>query len=139
MSADYVQDAAAHASDSDLEREEDYNFCVYFNEVPRARAIKVDMMIDGRKVELILDTGSPVTILPEYLTAGGKLENVRCQLTSYTGHPIPVKGRQKVKVEYQGQEKWLPALVVAGSRPPLMGRDWLKVIKLNWKELVGSV
>ena len=138
MSTDYVQDAEAHASDTE-DREDDYNFCVYFSETPRARPIKVDMVIDGKTVNMLVDTGSPVTILPYHLMRNGELEEVRCHLTSFTGHPIPVKGRTKVKVEYQGQERSLPALVVSGSKPPLLGRDWLKVIRLNWPELVGSV
>ena len=139
MSAAYVQDTEACSSDSEVDREDNYNFCVYYNEVPKARVIKVGMVIEGKHVDLILDTGSPVTILPEHLVKPTKLEQVSCQLTSYTGHAIPVKGRKNVKVKYKNQEMSLPALVVSGSRPPLMGRNWLKAIRLNWPELVGSV
>ena len=36
-------------------------------------------------------------------------------------------------VGYGGQDYKLLALVVKGAGPNLLGRDWLRVIKMNWK------
>ena len=40
-----------------------------------------------------------------------------------------------VHVEHNDQSAELPLLVVAGSGPPLLGRNWLQKIKLNWPQL----
>lgn len=38
-------------------------------------------------------------------------------------------------MKYEKQEVELQTLVVEGSGPNLLGRDWLRVLTLNWKEL----
>ena len=37
-----------------------------------------------------------------------------------------------VKVEYNGQTGQFPLVIVEGSGPTLLGRDWLSQIKLDW-------
>ena len=38
-------------------------------------------------------------------------------------------------MEYQDQQENLELLVVVGSRPNLLGRDWLMKIHINWQSL----
>ena len=38
-------------------------------------------------------------------------------------------------MKYEGQENELLTLEVEGSGPSLLGRDWLKEVKLDWKKL----
>ena len=40
-----------------------------------------------------------------------------------------------VVVFYEGQEKELSTLIVEWSGPNLLGRDWLKDVKLDWRKL----
>ena len=40
-----------------------------------------------------------------------------------------------VPVKYGDQEAKLPALVIGGDGPNLFGRDWLKVIRINWSQI----
>ena len=40
-----------------------------------------------------------------------------------------------VPVKYGDQEAKLPALVIGGDGPNLIGRDWLKVIRINWSQI----
>ena len=118
--------------------EEDY--CVYHAMTKPSKAMKVNLLVNDRNVDFVLDTGCPVTIIPEGLIPGLKLRNEKCRLTSYTGHDIPVQGISKVKVKYQGNEtKEMDVHVVTSEGPPLLGRSWLKEIRLDWKELVGSI
>ena len=60
-------------------------------------------------------------------------------LRSYSGHLIPVFGETTVHVKYgQSQDLDLPIIVTKGRGVPLMGRDWLSKIKLNW-HLINAV
>ena len=42
-------------------------------------------------------------------------------------------GVVSVPVKCGDQEAKVPALVIGGDGPNLIGRDWLKVIRINWK------
>ena len=44
-------------------------------------------------------------------------------------------GLVDVAVEYNGQNATLPLLVVKGNGPPLFGRDWMSVIRVNWAKI----
>ena len=44
-------------------------------------------------------------------------------------------GQALVKVVYGEQEAKVPVLVVPGDGPSLLGRNWLKLIRLNWPEI----
>ena len=57
------------------------------------------------------------------------------KLRTYTGEALKVLGFITVAVEYQLQKERLKLLVVAGSDPSLMGRDWLSKIGLDWHQL----
>jgi hypothetical protein len=56
------------------------------------------------------------------------------QLRTYLKEPIPVVGCTHVDVEYNAQScSQMPLLIVAGTGPSLLGRDWLATIQLDWK------
>ena len=47
----------------------------------------------------------------------------------YSKESIPVRGCCKVNIDYQGQTAKIPLLIVAGSGPTLLGRDWLSQLR----------
>ena len=102
----------------------------------------VELGIEGRRVQLDIDTGSAVTLVSERtwkkLNLDVKLRNSRVLLRTYTGDPISVVGEAKVAVSYNQQLSTLVLYVVKGTGPSLLGRDWLRHIKLDWKT-VGQV
>ena len=61
------------------------------------------------------------------------LSTTKVRLCSYSKEPIVVLGQTTVKVLYKGQTASLPLLVVKGSGPTLLGRNWMKEIRLDWK------
>ena len=63
------------------------------------------------------------------------LENTHIELKSYAGHKIPVCGQINVSVSYQEQSGVFPLVVVDSDGPPLLGRNWLNKIRLNWHEI----
>ena len=55
---------------------------------------------------------------------------------TYTGETIPVKGTLSVDVNYEQQVyHGLKLLIVQGAGPSLLGRDWLRVVKLDWRNI----
>lgn len=57
------------------------------------------------------------------------------QLCSYSGEKIPVAGKVEVTVSYRGQVAKAPLVIVQGSGPTLLGRNWLEGIRLDWQKL----
>ncbi len=108
-----------------------------------ASPYKVELHVNGHPLTMEVYTGAGVTLAPESmispLLSSTLLKKSHTVLKSYTGQEIPVKGSLSVSVDYGGQHyKDLKLLVVEGSGPSLMGRDWLRVVKLNWK-MIGKI
>ena len=59
----------------------------------------------------------------------------RAPLNAYAGHKIPVCGQINVSVSYQEQSGVFPLVVVDNDGPPLLDRNWLNKISLNWHEI----
>ena len=48
---------------------------------------------------------------------------------------MKVLGETEVSVKYKNQEAKLLLVVVKGRGPSLLGRNWLKVIQLDWRSI----
>ena len=59
----------------------------------------------------------------------------KIKLRTYTGEELEVCGAIPLRVSYQEKEKNLDLIVVKGTGPSLMGRDWLNEIRLDWWSL----
>ena len=58
------------------------------------------------------------------------------ELKTYTGEPMKVVGETRVDISYQSQEvNSLSLVVVEGSGPSLLGRNWLHHITLDWSNI----
>lgn len=99
----------------------------------------VPVAIDGKTVDMELDTGASVTIIPKSIwtdvLASKPVERTDVKLRSYSGHEIPVIGEARVQVAYRDQEAVLPVVITGNDGPVLMGRDWLSVLKLDWGQI----
>lgn len=92
-----------------------------------------------------VDTGTAATIINEetykrviegnLVKNPQQLETAKVKPRTYTGELVKVIGTLSVTVKYEKPEVELQTLVVEGSGPDLMGRDWLSVLTLNWKAL----
>ena len=92
-----------------------------------------------------IDTGACNTLIGEdtyrSLLIRPKLKPSALKLRTYTGDLISILGEFRTSVVYKGQSyAKLKVVVVQGSRTNLLGRDWLRLIKPDWKEVhsVGS-
>ena len=99
--------------------------------------VKVDVRIDNKQVAMELDTGAAVSLIGEDLyldkLADWPLQPTNQVLKSYTGDRINAVGQIRVPVAYGNQHIELPIMVVhqATAAPPLLGRNWLAVLKLD--------
>ena len=101
--------------------------------------IKVPVSVENEQLEMLLDTGASVSIIPESLYKKSfrdlPLMPSYEELKAYGGKSIPVRGQIKVNVKYEAQEKELPLIVVGNQGPPLLGRNRLESLRLNWKDI----
>ena len=63
------------------------------------------------------------------------LQHSDLKLKSYSGESIPVLGQVPVVVRHRQQECELFVHVVDGEGPDLMGRDWLRDLKVTLGEI----
>ncbi|CAI5689533.1 unnamed protein product [Oreochromis niloticus] len=96
-------------------------------------------VVNVKKMEMELDTGAAVSLIPweqyKSMLSQLPLQPTDIMLKTYTGEPLAPEGVIKVQVELNKQCATLPLYVVKVDAPPLFGREWLRVIKLNWKDL----
>ena len=124
---------AAHCVEDDSEDEHGM-FTVYAVETDNA--VHVDVELDGHKVNMQVDTGATVSIISEVLYnkvfKNHPLDPTTMSLKTYSGDKLALRGQFEVPVQYEGQRAKLPLVVVSGEKPALLGRNWLKAIKLDW-------
>ena len=98
--------------------------------------------VDGVDPPMELDTGAAVSIISHRMyrtiwpdSKRPVLHPSTARLRTYTGEIIDVIGSIHVTASYHNQSKHLSLLVVPTDGPTLFGRDWLRAINLDWKQL----
>ena len=91
-----------------------------------------------------LDTGSgTVSVLPfskyQKLYPNVQLEKSTTLLKTYTGEKIKPNGKMQITVKHNGRTQLLEIYIVKSSGPPLLGRDWLEKIRLDWQSIKNIV
>ena len=108
------------------------------SECERRPPLMVRVALDGRVVDMELDTGAALSVCSDSVfrqlwpRGGPKLEPCEVKLRTYSGEPLVVCGRASVEVDYDGTSTRLPLIVVEGDGPCLFGRNWLSHIRLDW-------
>ena len=86
-----------------------------------------------------VDTGASHILMSETLSQqlwpGRSFLPSPIRLRSYSKQPIVVQGCCNINIQYQSQTGVMPLLIVEGSGPTLLGRDWLSQIKLDWRQI----
>ena len=108
---------------------------------PKVAPIQVQLRVNEVDMTMEVDTGAALSVMSSkkyqqlWKGHGPSIQPTDIRLTTYTGEKLEVKGNIQVQVQYQGQKKTLPLLIVAGAGPTLLGRNWLQHIKLDWRAL----
>ena len=141
--AGYRPPRQTHTVDQDPEGEEsdtEDTYCL-FNIRTKQKPITVNISADGKNLRMDLDTGAAVSVMSErtyhslWPQDGPSLQPTTINLRTYTGEPIRIKGSISLSVVHNQQKLTLPIVVVEGSGPTLLGRDWLKELRLDWAEI----
>ena len=103
--------------------------------------IEVQMLLNGKKLDMEVDTGAALSIISEatrkFMFADETLHPSSLVLKTYTDERMEVMGTLNMQVQYGEQKKKLVLVVVGGNGPSLLGRNWLKHIKLDWSSIVA--
>ena len=128
---------AAHADEP-----EDTEYTLYYSPTTRPKPIEVSVTLSTAETTMEVDTGATLSIMSEETynrlwtpDARPPLLPSSAKLSTYTGEKISVIGTIKVHVSYQHQQHQLHLLIVPGTGPSLLGRDWLQHIRLDWAQM----
>ena len=93
-------------------------------------------------MKMEIDTGATITLMSEHSYKELWNEQNRPCLRpadvivhTYTGEQVDVVCTATVLVKHMQQEVLLPLHIVKGNGPTLLGRDWLKQLKINWGQV----
>lgn len=99
----------------------------------------VEVWLNHQPVKMEVDTGASVSIISrkQFERLGlGKLVPTETCLSTITGEELKVLGKCEVSVSYKEQTyDKLQLHVVESTGPPLLGRDWLSQIRLDWRQI----
>ncbi|XP_055645629.1 uncharacterized protein K02A2.6-like [Toxorhynchites rutilus septentrionalis] len=100
------------------------------------------LRVSGSLVKFEVDSGSPVSLInssdkTKYFT-DLPLKPTSIELRSYCGSKIKVFGVVETEVMYKGQKNKLHLLVVDAKRHPLLGREWIRALQLDWNAIMDS-
>ena len=125
--------------------EEEEEYTTFHMTTKEKEPYRVKLKLNGIHTSMEVDTGAAATIINKetyerfseknQVKNRPQLETAEVKLRTYTGELVKVIGTLNVIVKYEKQEVELQTLVGEGSGPNLLGRDWLRVLALNWKEL----
>ena len=124
--------------DSHKEGLEDSTYSLYKMTPRKCDPIMTMVTANGVELKMEVDTGASVSIISEYTYNKLRTHNMpplqetTLKLRTYTGETLQIHGAIKVDVIYNDQTDTLPLLVMEGTGPSLMERDWLTKIRLDW-------
>ena len=103
--------------------------------------INVEVLVNTTPVIFQIDTGASLSIInlhdyQKFIADSTPLTPSSKQLHTYTGHQVKVLGESSVTVSYQQQQISSIFTVVQNCGPPLLGRDWLRQLRLDYSSLI---
>ena len=88
-------------------------------------------MVQGQPIEFIIDTGSPVTMIPPIVNSLEMHKTTKC-FVDVNKNPIRFKGEATVEVKTEECKKTLSILVTENENTqPLLGLDWLDTLEIG--------
>ena len=112
---------------------------------PNRNRYSIEMKINGKPCMMELNTAADFSIMSkrEYLKkfADKPLTPSQVTMKAYSGEILEVPGKTHGDIVYKGEQYSPPILVVNymyDAKPTLLGKNWLRHIKLGWGEIFCS-
>ena len=132
----------ARVSDSDEEEFDNNQLAVHKASSRHTNKLTTVLQVEGIALEMEVDTGAELSTIPAYIYQQ-KLHDIKLHPSSvclhqYDGSTIPVKGEIKV-VASTGEQSVAGSFIIVdikNEQLPLLGRDWLLQLRLDWPKLL---
>ena len=109
--------------DIDLIQSVKGNNCVDFH--------KAILLVEGQPIEVIIDTGSPITIILPIINPRNNKTTSKC-FVDVNKNPIKFKDEAMVEVKTERNNVTLPILITGKENTqPLQGLDWLDKLEIG--------
>ena len=119
------------SSDSSTEPWPEIDHIQGVNGVNRIDFYKAILLVHGQPIEFIIDTGSPVTIIPPFITPKD-IKKTTKTFVVVNKNPIKFKGEAMVEVKTEKSKETLPILITENKNTqPLLGLDWLDKLEIG--------
>ena len=116
---------------SNMESWPEIDHIQYVNGINRVDFYKAILLVDGQPIEFIIDTGSPVTIIPPIINPKQIKATSKC-FVDVNKNPIKFKGEATVEVKTEKTKLTLPILITKKENTqPLLGLDWLDKLEIG--------
>ena len=90
--------------------------------------------INGTEKEFIIDSGSPISIMPadKTIVKDTEIQKVRHRYQDVNKNEVKFRGKIPVDIEYENNKQKMKLLITERNDiTPLLGIDWLKKFKLT--------
>ena len=95
---------------------------------------KTKLTINGKQIEFIIDSGSPITLIHNSLTKDmktGEIKKLDNKYVDVNKNEIEFIGTATVEIKETNQK--LPITITKRETQPLIGLDWMKEMKIELK------
>ena len=130
------------ATEDNSDEPEDPVYSLYHTTAGRPRPTEVSVTLNMAETVMEVDTGATLSVMSDGTynrlwvpDARPPLLPSRIQLSTHTGEKIHALGTIMVNVCYQNLQHQLSLLIVPGTGPSLLGRDWLQHIHIDWTRI----
>uniref|UniRef100_T1I2T8 CCHC-type domain-containing protein n=1 Tax=Rhodnius prolixus TaxID=13249 RepID=T1I2T8_RHOPR len=106
---------------------------IYALHHPDLSPVILPILINDKRIQIELDTGSAATILSNKIfktIPSGKLNPIAITFRSYNKEVIRPLGETAVKVQHKGTTKTLKLFVVQEDYSSIMGWDWIRQLNI---------
>ena len=123
--------AEAISSDSNTEPWPEIDHIQSVNGINRVDFYKAILLVHGQPIEFIIDTGSPVTVIPPIINPI-EMKKTTKTFVDVNKNPIKFKGEAMVEVKTEKSKETLPILITENKNTqPLLGIDCLDKLEIG--------
>ena len=119
------------STDNNTESRPEIDHIQAVNGINRIDFYKAILLVQGQPIEFIIDTGSPVTIIPPIINTAETHKTTK-SFVDVNKNPIRFKGETLVEVKTEKSKITLPILMTENKKTqPLLGLDWLDKLEIG--------